>query len=319
MAEGSWVPAFVSLWKGPKAAKLAQANLGQRRHAAGGLFLELMGWALDACESGDLGTVAPAVLAEAVGLKPGGGLTLAQRGQELLAALKAAGFVSDDERAHVKGWDDGAGKLIARRTYERERKRSQRGQTGARPTSGDGQGDLSGRSGEGQGRGLSLQTTGVGRGPVPRDTLRPVVQIVRAAETVSQGRPPGHGVVVPVQSTESTERTPPTPPGTTKGHEAAAVDPKVAAAFLIEAAPEPWRSALEAFGNGHGQGALVTWFAGATFALVGSGAEVTLLNDFQATFVGQRFRAELLAAMPGIERLDFRARRRPMGEPEVVR
>ncbi len=334
MAEGPWVPAFASLWRGPKAARLASYRLGTARHAAGGMFLELMAWAVDACESGDLGRVPPAVLAEAVGLG-GGGRSREELGARLLEALKGSGFVTNDERAHVVGWEDGPGKLIARRRYERERKAASR-QRERGPGEDVSRGTGSGQPGSSQGlapsqlwAGLDLSArTGESEvAPVPRDTPRIGAGMRAPSPDLSHGRPTGQGEPVPVQSREEKIYTPPTPPGTAaargerppggKANGGEPLDPVTHASVLVEMAPEPWRTALEAFRERHGSGGLVTWFAGSVYEAGPTGATLTVLNDFAADFIGTKLRTELEASLGAP--LTVRARRRPMGEPEVVR
>lgn len=318
MAEGEWVPAFVSLWKGPKAARLA-AELWpvderrphrarstiepQARHAAGGLFLELLGWALNACESGDLGSVEPAVLAVAVGWGATRELTLEAQGRALLEALKRARLVSDDDRAHVTGWDDGPGKLIARRAYERERKRVRRGAEGAQK----------GRNG-----GASAPLSPGHEGSVPRDRPR----VLEGSRPTAATRPGDAGALSHGRAEERREeKNPPTPQQVPRDRLASAggvlVDREAAAAVLVESATEPWRSALERFQQAHGTAALVTWFAGSALEVRDGLGTLTLVNEFAASFVGDKFAQELRQGL-GLTGLEVVARRRAMGEPGVI-
>lgn len=123
MAEGAWIPVFDSIWTSPKTKALAR-ELRIRADTAAGLFLRVLMHARDHVESGDLGGVPVDTLATWAGI--GGDFDIYRAKADLLPAMKKAKLVTDDDRAHVVGWEDGPGKLAAKRARERERKAEDR-------------------------------------------------------------------------------------------------------------------------------------------------------------------------------------------------
>lgn len=334
MAEGAWVPAFDSLWKSPKTRRLAQ-ELHVSRHAAGGMFLELMSWARDQIESGDLGTVAPAALAQAIGQRP-------MEGAGLLAALKVAGFVTDDERAHVRGWEEGPGRLIERRRQDRERQRRNRssrvtgqhagaahGAPGGDPMSLRGRSTVDPMSIQGR-RSSAVTRDGAG-GSVTRD-IEGAGRSASVTRDVSTEKPPAPDlsrVTVPVNAplsrvtetahedrhgAEGEQRyieNPPSPVtrsgdggdagsgATVPGNGTAPGDDQ--ARRLIAEAAEPWASALRSVRQTTTLANFVTWFRGTRLA---DESTVVAPNAFVRDWLTKHY-AQLVREVLGTRRVRF--------------
>lgn len=151
MAEGAWVPAFDSLWTSEKTARLAK-DLRTSTDVAGAKFLRLMSWMRDQYPSGDLGPADRATMARVLGLATANVKddVAAERGETFYQALLSAGFLVESTRGHVKGWEDGPGKLVDRRASDRLRKEHDRPE--GHPPPGDGRGMAEPRSGDARGK-----------------------------------------------------------------------------------------------------------------------------------------------------------------------
>lgn len=127
MAEGAWVPAFDSLWASQKTARVAR-EMKTSIDVAGSKFLRLMAWMRDHTPSGDLEGVDRATLARAIGLATERDKddVAGARGEAFVHALVEANFVSRDARQHVKGWEEGPGRLVNKREEDRLRKEHDR-------------------------------------------------------------------------------------------------------------------------------------------------------------------------------------------------
>lgn len=276
MAEGAWIPVFDSIWTHPKTAKLAR-ELRVTNEVAAAKFLRLLAWAREAAESGELGHVDPAAIAEAVGLRrdSDGPVDVARRGQRFLEALIAAGFVTRRERdeggnvtgrhavvtVKVTGWDDGPGKLVERRRKERQKKAEQR----------------------------AREKTGALSQPVPRDT---------------SGRPEGQGATVPRdiprlsldRAEESrADKTYPPPPrpasaGTKGTNGAGRNDPRDEAELLIATASAPWSDALVRIrAQLPSAQAFVTWYGKTELEVEGRHYVVKVPNAFAMEWLRSRY------------------------------
>ena len=113
----AWIESHQSLLthrKTIRAATLLKVN----RYQLIGHLHALWWWALDNAPDGVLAELTAEEIAEATGWPT-------KRGAELVQALVEAGFI-DVEPARLHDWMDYAGRLIVRRTAERERQRTRR-------------------------------------------------------------------------------------------------------------------------------------------------------------------------------------------------
>lgn len=289
MAEGAWIPAFDSIWNHRKTSALSRAMAkipSQRRHAIAGMFLELMSWARDTVDDGDLGRVDPGDLAAAVGIPRA-------RGGELLEALKLANLVTNDDRAHVLGWEDGPGKLVERRAKDRRKKADQRAREATeRETK---------AKAEGVDRDRNLARNNpqpIGSPSAPRaaqvSSERPATP-VRVEEPLSQGRPQGHldlspGTSLGESRQEKSRQEPHSPiaPLGTGGRGNGAVG-RPSAMAVIEGADGLWREVLEELAKGMTEGTFVSWWIGTDLVFDGTTYIVTMPNAFALSWVKGKY------------------------------
>lgn len=111
----AWIQVDDTLREHRKTYALADA-LGIEDYAAVGLTVCLWTWALQNAEGGDLSGFPPRAIARACGW--------AGNAADLLAALKAAGFIDPDGCIH--DWAQYAGRLMDKRAKNRERMRTAR-------------------------------------------------------------------------------------------------------------------------------------------------------------------------------------------------
>lgn len=335
MAEGAWNPAFDSIWRHRKIERLSRETAKipiQRRHAVAGMFLELMAWARDTVEDGDLGRADPGDLAAAVGLPR-------SRGAELLAALKASHLVSDDARAHVTGWEDGPGKLVERRRKERQKKADQRARDAAEKAS---------RSAEEQAaRDRQARLDQARASSQPRPTDKPLDEVLRQTESpstpvsteralslgTSQGTTGDVPGDVPQQRRrEESRREPPTPTASLGTRGSALGNGSIGkrgALEIIQGATGLWREVLEILAPAYTEGTFVSWYARTRLEeeLDAGGSHryvVICPNAFALEWVSKRYRLEVKSAIAtaahrdidGLEVL-FRLEGGPR-EPDVV-
>lgn len=111
-----WLPVHTDL---PRHIKLMRFSrlLKISQPTAVGHVVMLWLWALEVAPTGDLEPFSVDEIAAGAGWR--------RRDREMFVeALKAAGFLDDDDRIH--DWEDYAGDLISRREKDRLRKRNQR-------------------------------------------------------------------------------------------------------------------------------------------------------------------------------------------------
>lgn len=267
MAEGSWVPAFDSLWRHRKTEKLVKSDLpAQRRHAMAGLWLEVCAWARDACESGDLGSVSPGTIAKAVGLPEA-------RGEQLIRALIDAELVSPDGRHHVVGWEEGAGRIVEKRKKEREKKKRQRGGTTR----------AEGADRSSTGRFLPV-SPGTGESGPPGPSARVPRDVPRDRADVSPGRREEKRVEVPPYPLAGTRDA---------GAAPASVEAGVRVELVLATAGEPWRTVLERLLGDLGRTNFLTWFEHARFEQRDGRVLVRVPNAFAADWIERKYSGKL--------------------------
>jgi len=296
MAEGAWVPAFDSLWTSQKTARLAK-ELRTSNDVAGAKFLRLMSWMRDHATSGDLGPVDRATLARALGLATENlkDEVAGERGDRFYRALVSAGFLMENTRGHVKGWEDGPGKLVDRRATDRLRKEHDRPE--GHPSPGDGGGITHPSPGH---RGGKAQRVFVSECPKCRkdaDAGTPTTTATRAMASAGipeerPKRPNGLPLEFPrTETTETTERTEqgapyPRPVGRTRGTAELETVGERQASALLEGATGRWRDALQALLiAGLTNANLCTWFAGTTLEGRDGWAIVRAPNSFQVEWL----------------------------------
>lgn len=272
MAEGAWVPAFDSLWSSPKTASLARAMRVSRYHA-GGLFLDLMRWMRDNVESGDLGPVDRAAIARALGLatsKDKDDLASA-RGMTLYRQLVEARFLTEDERGHVVGWEDGPGKLVTSRREDRLRKAHERS------------GHLTPERDCPKCRRLSE-----GQPPQARSARPPT-------PSMSTGQAPDvHRTSERRETTEKRETRTPVPP-------AQALDTRALATALLEDTSPPWRDALRRLRGGMSETAFASWFRDTELEQFEGAAIVRVPNAFARDWLRGKYLVQLRLALEDLK------------------
>lgn len=335
MAEGAWVPAYDTLWSSRKTRRLARdvrSFMGaiDTADVAGAKFLRLMSWMRENVPSGDLGSIDRATIALAIGLARPTDKHDVQvaRGEAFYRSLVGAEFISDDARGHVRGWEEGPGKLVARREEDRLRKEHQR--SGHGRTMG-GRGSDEGRT-MGGGRYLEGSShtqfhTGCPTCRRAADQNSPVSAPTRPASagrpqdstTVSSGRPQDVRRRGEERRGEKQEESPQPPPAAPDG------DARARAELLIASADEPLQTALATLlDDGRlTSTAVVTFFAGTRLEQPGGNGSWTLWvpNEFVRDWVRQRYvgslREALQAGMVVCDRIDVALIGGPR-EPDVV-
>lgn len=282
MAEGAWVPTFDSLWDSSKTQRLARRVevLTKVRgvlavEIAGAKFLKLMGWMRDNASSGDLGPVDRASIALVVGLaSPKDRHELAAaRGQSFYDWLVEAEFISAEPRGHVKGWEEGPGKLVAKREADRLRKEHERTSGAAHASPVDNCYHCRALS---SGNVRRTSTKVPTPAPLSGGLLKPVTALSNAQR----------------EQTQQTEQGTPPPPARSRGQEPR--PPDEAAREVLEGASGRWREALQALLLlGVSNTNLATWFRGTVLEQREDVSIVRVPNAFAREWIEGHYRREV--------------------------
>lgn len=282
MAEGAWVPAFDSLWDSPKTQRLARRVEGLTKvrgllavEVAGSKFLKLMAWMRDNASSGDLGPVDRASIALVVGLAASKDRheLAAQRGQAFYDWLVEAEFISSDGRGHVKGWEEGPGKLVLKREADRLRKEHERTSGAAHPSPVDNCSHCRAMSG---GNVRRTSTKAPAAAPASTGLLKPIPSLSTRTER-----------------TDTTDRTGnPPPPALSRGPDGRT--PGEAARDVLESATGRWREALQQLLLlGVSNTNLATWFRGTVLEPREDVVIVRVPNAFSREWLEGHYRREV--------------------------